>query len=177
MTTICPACKRIMLTEAEKLASGGRAIEERMAAEEKAHLAAILRLESEAFDAWRRGDKTLAVSLSPREWVQFVEEMRDRRPRNFSRLLAEDTAQTFAALVETNADESLRLSLAVADLEYFLEDQFGRDKMRNEDVTKLRTATEDRIRRRQTPSVQISPELREQIARDIKQRDENQDDV
>jgi hypothetical protein len=57
-------------------------------------------LEAVLSAALARGDKTVKLELSVRGWMCIVDEVRDRRPRNWSRLLAADTIARFNEAID-----------------------------------------------------------------------------
>jgi hypothetical protein len=72
---------------------------------DREHLDNMRALEAELLAALARGDKTLKLELSVVGWMNVVDEIRDRRPRNFSRLLADDTLARMNAAIDRVHEE------------------------------------------------------------------------
>jgi hypothetical protein len=68
--------------------------------DEREHLDNMRALEVELEVAFARGDKTATLKLSTLGWLSIVAEIKDRRPRNYSRWLADDTLARLNEAIE-----------------------------------------------------------------------------
>ena len=59
--------------------------------EDQEHFANIEKLNEAVLAAMARGEQTVKFEIPVMGWLAIFDEIRDRRPRNYSRLLVDDT--------------------------------------------------------------------------------------
>lgn len=59
----------------------------------------VLLLQEEVLAAVERGEHTVSVMLDAAAWLAIIDEVKDRRPRNFSQLLRDDFIDRLESVV------------------------------------------------------------------------------
>lgn len=64
-----------------------------------------------------RGEEKATIDLPVKAWLAIIDEIRDRRPRNYSRLLADDTIARLNEIIDNAGRTVGLLNINVAALE------------------------------------------------------------
>jgi len=59
----------------------------------------VLVLQEEVLSAVERGEHVVTVTLDAAAWLAIIDEVKDRRPRNFSQLLRDDFIERLESLI------------------------------------------------------------------------------
>lgn len=72
---------------------------------ERQHLKTFAELEEHLMSALAARQQTVVLELPVLSWLTILDEIRDRRPRNLTRLLADDSMDRFASMAEALCDQ------------------------------------------------------------------------
>ena len=72
---------------------------------ERRHLMTFAQVEDALIAALAAGQSTVTLELPVMAWLAILDEVRDRRPRNYTRILADHTADVFASMAEALCDQ------------------------------------------------------------------------
>jgi hypothetical protein len=74
--------------------------------DDAAHFESMQRLETELMSALAAGRSEVTITLDTMGWLGIVNEIKDRRPRNYSRLLADDAMERLNAAIDRIHEEA-----------------------------------------------------------------------
>ena len=82
---------------------------------------AIQKLTDDLLACAAAGNTTATVELPIKMWLAIIDEIKGRRPRNYSQLVADDTIERFLDLYEKLGGQVSQLMMEVGDLTKIVE--------------------------------------------------------
>jgi hypothetical protein len=79
---------------------------------EQDRFAAFTEIQEQCFAALAAGKMQTTMTLDTLAWIDIIQEIKDRNPRNFSQLLRDDQVNRLEAAIERLHDEALFMATA-----------------------------------------------------------------